>query len=237
MHIVIELARTPERVTPEALALEKCVLFRTLSEEDRAELAATAHRRHYSAKTPIFHIGDPGSSLMAVLEGTVRISMPAVNGREIILADLRDGDIFGEIALLDGLGRSADATALTEVTVLVLDRPDVMRFLAERPDACLRLLAIICGRLRLSDERMTDIASVELNVRLAKALLKQSPETTEAQSRVPLSQGELAGMVSSSREAVNRQLAHWQRSGLVSITSGRIEVTRRGDLALIAGLI
>jgi len=218
--------------------LNRCVLFQPLTEGDREELASKAVSRRYKAGQAIFRAGDPGDSLLAVAAGTVRISIASTNGRQIILSDLPAGEVFGEVALLDGLGRSADATALTLVELLVIERNALLRFLADHPDASLRMLALVCSRLRASDERMSDIASVELGARLAKALLRRAPaDAADARRKISLSQGDLASIISSSREAVNRQLADWQRSGLVELLDGAIVVNRHADLAVIAGLV
>jgi len=109
--------------------LEKCEIFSALDEEARRELAACAKPRSFAVNEPICHVGEPGQSMMAVVAGTVRISLPTLKGREIILADLSTGELFGEIALLDGKSRSANATALTKCELLVLERRDVLPFL------------------------------------------------------------------------------------------------------------
>ena len=217
--------------------LSRCVLFEPLTAEDRQKLASRAVLRRYKAGQPVFRVGDPGDSLMAVASGSVRISMAGTNGRQIILSDLQAGEVFGEVALLDGLGRSADATAIDATELLIIDRGAFIRFLADHPEASLRMLALVCSRLRASDERMSDIASVELGVRLAKALVRRAPTDDDVRPRISLTQGDLAAMISGSREAVNRQLANWQRSGLVEVLDGAIVVNRPSDLAIIAGLV
>ena len=220
-----------------ASILDKCMLFSTLSTEERNALTAHAYRRRYKAGARIFSVGDPGDTLMAVLSGTVRISLPTATGRELILSDLMEGEIFGEIALLDGGGRSADAAALTSVELLCVSRIDTMKFLAGNPDACLRLLGLVCSRLRVSDERMSDIASIELGARLAKTMLRQIDRQNEVRLRISLSQSELARMIGGTREGVNRQLKKWEQAGLVEVDRGSIVVRRRVGLAAIAGLI
>lgn len=222
------------RAAENARLLTNCTLFGSMQAADRLAIAAKAQTRRVAAGQPIFRIGDAGDSLMAIVSGAVRISLPAINGRDIILADLRAGEIFGEIAVLDGLGRSADATALGDTELLVLTRREVLSFLAARPEICLRLLALVSGRLRLADERMADLASVELRVRLAKAILRRAHGD---QPEIAMSQGDLAGLIVGSREAVNRQLAAWQRAGLVQLRDGTISVQRPSELAAIAGLI
>ena len=156
-------------------SLEKSTLFGALDEKVRREIAAYAKPRRYAAGEPICRLDDHGDSMMAVVVGTVRISLPALKGREIILADLQPGELFGEIALLDGKPRSANATAHTNCELMVLERRDVMPFLERNPSACIKLMEILCSRIRRSDERMSDIAFYDLPVRLAKTLLHYPP--------------------------------------------------------------
>lgn len=196
--------------------LGKCALFSALDERARQELVSHAQPRSFAAGEPIFHAGAPGQSMMAVLAGTVRISLPAVKGKEIILADLPAGELFGEIALLDGKGRSADARALTKCELLVLERRDVVPFLEHNPAACMKLMEMLCARIRRSDERMSDIAFFDLPARLAKTLLHY-PAQGPRPARLSLSQAELADMASSTRENVNRCLREWQRRGILEL--------------------
>jgi CRP/FNR family cyclic AMP-dependent transcriptional regulator len=196
--------------------LEKSALFGTLDEKARREIAAYAKPRNYTAGEPICRLEDQGDSMMAVVVGTVRISLPAVKGREIILADLQSGELFGEIALIDGKSRSANATALTNCELMVLDRRDVMPFLERSPSACIKLMEILCARIRRSDERMSDIAFFDLPSRLAKTLLNY-PTTRPGVMRLSLSQSELAAMAGGTRENVNRCLREWQRRGILEL--------------------
>src|ERR1700761_3590383 len=145
--------------------LEKSTLFGTLDEKARCEIAAYAKPRHYTTGESICRLDDQGDSMMAVVVGTVRISLPAAKGREIILADLQSGELFGEIALLDGKPRSANAAALTNCELLVLERRDVLPFLERSPTACLNLMQLLCARIRRSDERMAEIAFFDLPAR------------------------------------------------------------------------
>jgi len=195
------------------------------------------HRKSYDVGEPIFHVGAPGQSLMVILAGTVRISLPGPRGKGVILADLGVGELLGEIALLDGKERSADATALTKCDLLVLERRDVVAFLEKRADICLKLLELMCARLRKSDQRMSDIAFLELSVRLAKLLLDRLGPAGRpgGKSKLSLSQTELAGMINATRENVNRCLRDWQRQGIVDIDERWIIVLRRDALAAIAG--
>ena len=200
--------------------LEQSPLFAQLDENSQHELISLAMPRSFGAGEPVCRVGDPGGSMMAVLAGTVRISMPTVKGKEVILADLRPGQLFGEIALLDGKPRSANATALTKCDLLVLERRNVIPFLERNPAACLQLMELLCARIRRSDERMADLAFFELPSRLAKVLLSYASEKTGAEVRLSLSQTELAEMVGATRENVNRCLRDWHRRGIVKLKGG-----------------
>jgi len=197
-------------------SLEKSTLFDALDEKARREIAAYAKPRRYATGERICRLDDHGDSMMAVVVGTVRISLPALKGREIILADLQPGELFGEIALLDGKPRSANATALTNCELMVLERRDVMPFLERNPSACIKLMEILCSRIRRSDERMSDIAFYDLPMRLAKTLLNYPPQG-RGTKKLSLSQTELAEMAGGTRENVNRCLRAWQRQGILEL--------------------
>ena len=220
-----------------ARLLSKSLLFGALDDTARRDLAAHVHRKSYDVGEPIFHTGAPGQSLIVILAGTVRVSLPGPRGKAVILADLGVGEVLGEIALLDGKERSADATALTKCDLLVLERRDVVAFLEKRADICLKLLELMCARLRKSDQRMSDIAFLELSVRLAKLLLDRLGPAGRpgGKSKLSLSQTELAGMINATRENVNRCLRDWQRQGIVDIDERWIIVLRRDALNAIAG--
>jgi CRP/FNR family transcriptional regulator, cyclic AMP receptor protein len=196
--------------------LERGALFRALGERERTELAAHAQPRSFAASQPVFHVGEPGYSMMGVVVGTVRIWLPTPKGRDIILADLSAGELFGEIALLDGQPRSANATALTNCELLVLERRDVLPFLEHSPTACLNLMQMLCARVRRSDERMAEIAFYDLPARLARVLLRY-PAQGRGPRKLSLSQRELAEMSGSTRENVNRCLRDWQRQGILDL--------------------
>jgi len=196
--------------------LEKCTLFGALDDKARRELAEHAHPRHFATGDAICRIDEHGDSMMAVVLGVVRISLPAVRGKEIILADLRAGEMFGEIALLDGKPRSANATALTNCELMVLERRDVLPFLERNPAACMKLMELLCARIRRSDERMSDIAFFDLPARLAKTLLSY-PAQGHGAAKLSLSQRELAEMSGGTRENVNRCLRDWQRRGILEL--------------------
>jgi len=229
----------PNRATIEngRRLLEQCALFRTLSEEARQELVSHAHRRSFDPGEQIFLVGSPGQSMMAVLAGTVRISLTTAKGKEIVLADLSAGELFGEMALLDGKERSADATALSKCELLVLERRDVIPFLRLHPDSCLQLLEMLSTRLRRLDEQMAEIAFFELPARLAKTLLRTAQPSGRGnkQLKLSLSQSDLAKMIGATRETVNRCLRDWQRRGILDLKGGWTIILKPEVLEDLAG--
>jgi CRP/FNR family transcriptional regulator, cyclic AMP receptor protein len=163
----------------------------------------------------------------------VRISLPMIKGKEIILADLPTGELFGEIAMLDGKPRSANATALTKCELMVLERQHVVGALTKSPAACLKLMELLCSRIRRSDERMTHNSFFELPTRLAKVLLTY-PDKANGGLRLSLSQTELAEMAAGTRENVNRCLRDWQRRGIVDLKGGWTTILKMEELRRFA---
>src|ERR1051325_5898249 len=133
--------------------------------------AVACEGRAHRAGELIFAKGSPGRSMMAVLRGSIKISLPSIAGREIVLAINKAGDIFGEMALLDGSERTADATAITDSDLLVIDHRDFVPFLERRGDLCMVMLRLLCSRLRKTNEHVEGALFEKLEARLAKVLL------------------------------------------------------------------
>ncbi|MCQ0987084.1 Crp/Fnr family transcriptional regulator [Jiella marina] len=218
--------------------LSKCLIFQALAPEAQEDLAAHAYLRQHKSGDLIFAAGSEGQSMMAIVQGQVRIGITTPSARDVVLADLHAGDVFGEVALLDGGERSADARAMTNVTLLVLDRRDVLQNLMRHPEGALKLLELLCKRLRRSDERMAELAFLDISKRLAKALLRviDSPASRRGPSgtRLALSQSELADMIGGSRENVNRCLKGWQKRQIIDLKDGWLIIPDPAILEAIA---
>ena len=216
--------------------LADCVLFRGLVIGERDAVVARARLRQFAAGKTIFLMGSPGTSMMAVLNGRVRISVPSPEGREIVLAILQPGEVFGEIALLDGKERTADARAITACDLAVLERRDVMEFLERQSNAWPRLVEVLCDRLRATDLQMAEVAMQPLPVRLAKVLLRMAHSETLGRlaDRVEVSQRELGNIVGAARESVNKCLSEWQRSAWIRIEGTSIIILERTNLEHVA---
>ncbi|HKM64037.1 MAG TPA: Crp/Fnr family transcriptional regulator [Acidisphaera sp.] len=221
-------------------ALLSSTLFQAMSPDEITAILSIATDRVVPRGTVIFQKGDPGSSLMAVLKGRVRISTVSPDGKELTLNTIRAGEVFGEIALLDGKPRSADATAVEETHLLVLERKAFMPLLRGNEDLLLRLLGTLCERLRRTSLALEEIALFDLPARLARVLVKLGqdygrPGPEGVRIDVRLSQRDLSTLVASSRESVNKQLRHWRDDGVVSMDGGYLVLRRVRDLeALVA---
>jgi CRP/FNR family transcriptional regulator, cyclic AMP receptor protein len=175
---------------------------------------------------------------MALLRGTIRISVPSSEGKELLLAIIQPGEVFGELAVLDGKERSADAIAESPCTLAILDRHDILSFFERNPSAWPKLVKVLCQRLRQTDQVFAEVALLQLPARLAKSMLRLLDlHSTFAPGKtliIRYSQRELGNMVGGTRESVNRCLRNWQRNGIVRITEGSILVTNRPGLEQMA---
>jgi CRP-like cAMP-binding protein len=217
-------------------SLAECTLFRGLSDSEKDALAGRARLRRFEAGETIFLMGSLGNSMMAVLSGDVRISVPSADGREIVLAILHENEYFGEIAMLDGKERTADARAMTSCMLAILERRDMLALFERHPGAWARMVDVLCERLRATDQHVAEIALLKLPTRLAKALLRAIKPGGGADRPVaiPLSQRELGALVGAARESVNRCLREWQRSGLLRVDGNTITILDRTTLEEIA---
>jgi CRP-like cAMP-binding protein len=184
--------------------------------------------------------GDPGLSMMIVIAGEVRVVLAGVSGHEQIVSTLGPGSIFGEIALLDGKPRSADATAIEETTLLVVERRQFLPFLRQNDDLYLRLLAVLCDRLRRTSLALEGLALFDLPARLARLLLKLAEDygrTCADGTRIDmkLSQRDLSTLVAASRESVNKQLRIWREDGVVTTDGGYLVLRRPAELQALVG--
>lgn len=219
--------------------LGECILFRGLSADERSDLVTHARIRMYPAGETIFLMGSSGDSMMAVLDGNIRISVPSPEGKEIALAIIQPGEVFGEIAVLDGKERTAEATAMTDCTLAVLERRDVLSFLKAHPNCWPPLVDLLCARLRHSDRQIAEMAFLQLPVRLAKALLRMADMAAglagaRAGARIRLTQRELGNIVGMTRESVNKCLREWQRAGIIRMEANAIVIVKRDELQQVA---
>lgn len=219
-------------------ALAQHFLLKDLSPEDLDRVGELATTRWYQAGQPVFMKGDPGTAMMAVLSGRIRICAYSADGREVVLNVINPGEVFGEIALIDGGERTADAFAMEATELLCLSRRDFLPYLERNPEVCIKLLTIICQRLRSTSEQLEDLNFLDLRCRLAKRLLYLAALHGERTAKgihigVRLPQHLLASMIGTSREAVNKQLRDWEAKGFIDVRRGSVTILDRNSLEAV----
>jgi CRP/FNR family transcriptional regulator, cyclic AMP receptor protein len=196
-------------------------LFSGLGAEAIGSLARLCQTRRLPAGQTLFVKGDPGDALYGVRRGQIRIETGTSAGERLTIEVFGAGDLFGEIAVLDGRPRSADAIAQEDAELFVLPRADFLKTLEGDVRLAIRIIELLCARLRSTNDRTEEMMFLPLSVRLARRL---DTLVQDFGAEVQITQDELAGLVGVTRESVNRQLQEWRASGIVTLSRGRILV-------------
>jgi CRP/FNR family transcriptional regulator, cyclic AMP receptor protein len=200
-------------------------------------LLSRATTRKLRRGATIFAKGDAGTQLIAVLSGRVKIVVSSPEGREAVLNVVHEGEVFGEIALFDGCPRTASAIAVTDCELLSIDRRHFLPMVREQPDVAIKLIEILCARLRRSSEQYEDIMFLNLRARVAKLLLRLAEEVGGPLPRkVLVTQQEMSQMAGMSRESINKQLRAWAQAKWVRLERGGVVVLRPEALLSIIQL-
>ena len=219
--------------------LAQTPLFGALDEPIRHTVAAEMRAVRFDAGQVIFGRGDPGTEVFLVVSGRVRLSILSAEGRELSFAHASAGTVFGEIAMLDGGVRTADATAVDDVTALALSRPAFKRLLETQPHVAEAVIQFLCGRIREADQQLEAIALYPIEGRLARFFLATAKAAApddgdQVTVDIRMSQGELALLVGASRPKVNAALALLEASGAIHRNGTRI-ACNIAELEAIAG--
>jgi CRP/FNR family cyclic AMP-dependent transcriptional regulator len=205
-------------------------LFGSLTELDRGAAVAQMREATYEPGQLIFGRGDAGDSLYLVVEGRVRLSVLSAEGRVLSFGHASRGDIFGEIAALDGQARTADATALTRATIMVLGRSSLKRLMETRPQLAQAAVDLLCRKLRRTSEQIEAIALHSTQVRLARFLLAAIAMKGQYEANLRpvvvdlgMSQTELGLLLGASRSKVNEALATLEKLGAARHSGRHIE--------------
>ena len=228
--LVARLERDAKRA-----ALLSSPLFSAMKPGELDEILKFASERRVRRGQTVFQRGDNASSMMVVLRGRIRISTVSAEGKEVTLNVISPGEITGEMALLDGEPRSADGSAVEDTLLLVIERRHFLPFVRQNEDLFLRLLAVLCTRIRRTSMTLEEIALFDLPARLARVLLKLGqdygrPTPNGTRVEMKLSQRDLSNLVASSRESVNKQLRAWRETGVVDFEDGLLVLRRPAEL-------
>lgn len=209
--------------------LKRVPLFKDVSDDVLTGLAPQLRRRAYRKGTMIFHKDQAGDALYIIESGRVRIFLPAEGGEELTIDVLASGDVFGDMALLDGRPRSASADTVEDTVVYTLGRDEFQRHLNETPRLASALLELLSVRQRDLIEYTETLAFLDVHARIAKTLLdlanRYGAKVADGiEIQMDLTQAELARMVGATRERVNRALASFRSQGVLELRGKKIVI-------------
>jgi CRP/FNR family transcriptional regulator, cyclic AMP receptor protein len=210
--------------------LARVPVFSALSGDELARVAQVAVARRYAAGEAVFKEGDEGSTCYIVRSGRARAIREHPDGRAITLAHFEPGDIFGEMAMLDGERRSATVETVEETEAIAILSADMHRLLREYPDISVKLIAALGQRLRETNERLARQSFQTVQSRVAAVLAQEVAAARESGGDadggvvITATQAELAQLAGSSRESASRFLAVLERAGIITQGRGRLTV-------------
>lgn len=212
-------------------------IFGVLDSDLLERLRAHALQKTFPHGTTIFSKGDTGSSLFVILEGEVKVVSFSPLGKNAVFNVLHAGDIFGEIAFLDGGERTADVTAVTDCKLMVIERRDFLPLVHSRPDIAQKLIEVLCARLRNTSRQVEEVMFLDLAARLAKAVIRLlPPHDKSGHNKLALTQNEIAQIIGASRESTNKQLREWEEKKWVRLERGGLVVLSHDALLAVAGV-
>jgi CRP/FNR family transcriptional regulator len=221
--------------TPAVELLKSVQLFTDLEEAELERFSRVAVPRSFPAGTRVFHEGDPSDVCYIVREGSFRVTREHSDGRAITLATMGPGEVFGELAMLDGDVRSASAEAITDGELLALPAKDVRALLARHPEISVKLVSALVRRLRAANVRLSRQSFQTVPSRVAGVLSQLVIEATpnrgeNGEVTIRMNQADLAQLAGTSRESVSRFLADLERAGVVRSGRGRVTVLEPAKL-------
>jgi CRP-like cAMP-binding protein len=202
--------------------LAQTALFGDLDAADRSAVVTRMRRVQFDTNQMIFSRGDPGREIYLVLEGRIRLSVLSAEGRELSFAHAGPGELFGEIATLDGGERTAGATAIGPVTAMTLPQKALSDLIEKSPKVANAAIRFLCQRLRDTDQKLEAIALHRIEVRLARLMLSAIklqggvPKDGEVKLNLGLSQSEVGLLIGASRPKVNLALTALEDMGAIT---------------------
>jgi CRP/FNR family cyclic AMP-dependent transcriptional regulator len=210
--------------------LSETVLFSGLEPEEVDELTELSSIKKIDEYEVVFSEGDEGDELFLIIGGRVQIVLHSADGKEIIVRTLGEGEMFGELSLLDGKKRSATVKTVQRCVFLVITRNNLFAFLERNSIVAIKLLTSLATRVRMLDALIEDTLAFKLPSKLAKVLLGMAKEygqhtSTGININMDISKADLADIIGSTLQRVEDQLTVWEREGIVSLNRGSIIIT------------
>jgi CRP-like cAMP-binding protein len=211
-------------------------IFSDLSASETDALLSLAVKKQYKAREVVLRKGDPALQIFVIVAGRLKAITAGSEGRQAALSIMGPGEVFGEVAVLDGEPRSATITALENCELLIIQRTDFLRHLETQPHVAIKLMEVLARRLRRLSERVEDSTFLEVPQRLCKQLMRLVERYGRdigsgcVRIELKLSQQELGDLVGATRESVNKQLRAWVADGLIEHQDGKLVVLQPARL-------
>src|SRR6195256_4571869 len=216
--------------------LRKHPIFSDLEPDAFDQLCRYAKLSNFKRGATICSKGDAGNSLYAVISGTVKISTSSAEGRSAILNLIGTGEVFGEIALLDGGERTTDAIANSDCELFVIDRREFIPFVQSQPALAMKFIELLCARLRWTSDQVEQVILQDLPGRISRTIIRLTEKHKLAPGgrTIAVTQQELSEMVGMTRESINKQLRVWADRKWVRLEHGAIVVLNAEPLQELA---
>jgi CRP-like cAMP-binding protein len=214
-------------MTEEMSFLRNVPIFNELSDQDLEKIAALGIRKKYRKSSVILLEEETGAALFVIVSGKVKIVRMDDDGREVILSILSDSDFFGEMAILDGLTRSASAVATAKSELLMIHRKDFISLLNDYPRVAIALLRELTTRLRKADAQIKSLSLKDAAGRVANVILQLADEIGMFRKgrveidELPLQQ-DMANMAGTSRETISRMLHRFIKKGYLLLQGNKL---------------
>jgi CRP-like cAMP-binding protein len=220
--------------------LKSCRLFEQLTPREAEYLERRAALRNFKRNSLIYAPTEPGESVLVLAQGRVKIKDITPDGKETILAFIDEGELFGELALLEGESRRDYAEALVDSAVVLIPRQDLLHLIEPRPDLALSIIKLIGLRRRRIENRLRNVLFLSSRDRMVRLLIELTESHGERAGnrcaiRLPLSHQDLASLVGLTRETVTHVLGQLQGDGLIRVERRRLTVLDCPRLAQEAG--
>lgn len=209
--------------------LKTVPIFSELNRETLREISKLGTRKFYKKDAVILHENESGSALCVIISGKVKVSRSSDDGREIIFSILNPSDFFGEMAIIDGLNRSANVTAIEESELFLIQRTDFLNLLQEHPAISIALLQELTRRLRISDIKIKSLSLRDAEGKVAAVILQLADDSGKIKQgvveieRMPF-QHDLANMAGTSRETISRAINSFVKKGLVELEGVKLRI-------------
>lgn len=204
-------------------------IFSELDESALDKIAQIGNRKNFKKDSVVLFEHESGSALFIIIEGKVKISRVSDDGKEVILTILSDSDFFGEMAILDGLTRSANVTSMEDSELFIIQRSDFIDLLKNHPEVSIALLQELTQRLRAADMKIKSLSLKDAEGKVATVILQLADDVGKIKQgtveieKLPF-QHDLANMAGTSRETISRTLHSFAKKGLVELDGSKLRI-------------